>query len=197
MSGSFDKLVVIACSTGGPKALNEVIPVLLPNLDAPVVIVQHMPKGFTHSLAERLDDMSDIAVSEAYQHHVLQKGHVYIAQGGTHLEIRQNRDGSLYFNEDDSEPVNGLKPYANKTLFSLDSLHIRKLYCVVLTGMGSDGYEGVKRLKNSQNIYTIAQSKETCTVFGMPKAIVQNNLADAVLPLEQIGKEINNKVGVF
>lgn len=197
MIKSFDKLVMVICSTGGPKALSQIIPVLKSNLDAPVVVVQHMPKGFTPSLASRLNYLSEIKVSEAHHRHTLKKGRVYIAQGGMHLQILQEKDGSLIFNEDDSEPVNGLKPYANKTLLSLLPLQIEHLYCVVLTGMGCDGYDGIYHLKQQKNIYTIAQSKETCIVYGMPKAIINNDLADQILPLELIGNEINNKVGVF
>ena len=194
---SYDKLIVIVSSTGGPNALSRIIPDLKEDLDAPVVVIQHMPKGFTNSLAKRLNLISKTEVSEAYHDHVLEKGHVYIARGGTHLKIMQNRNGELIFCEDDSEPVNGLKPYGNITLDSLVNLNISSIFFVILTGMGSDGFLGLKALKESHQVYTIAQSKETCVVYGMPKVIVENDLADNVLPLELISKEINNKVGVF
>lgn len=190
------KLVVIASSTGGPKALHKLIPMLDKNLDAPVVIVQHMPKGFTATLAERLNDMSDISVSEVVDGESLRKGHVYLARGGVHLELAESRQNGLIFKENDKEPVNGLRPCANITFGSIASICIDKVICVVLTGMGADGYAGIKKLKNKQNIYTIAQNKETCVVYGMPKAIVEHNIADIVLPLEDIGKEIIKKVGV-
>lgn len=192
-----DKLVLIACSTGGPNALGVLIPTLKKNLDAPVVIVQHIPKGFTHSLAKRLNDISLVEVHEAYDGHILEKGHVYIARGGTHLKIGQNEDGSLFFIEDDSEPVGGLKPYANITFCSVAELSLSMIYCVVLTGMGSDGYLGIRELKEKQNIYTIAQSKDSCVVYGMPKVVIHHNLADNILPIDSIGNEINKKVGVF
>ena len=193
----FDKLVIIASSTGGPKALHKIIPFLDKNLDAPVVVVQHIPKGFTNSLSHRLNDISDVQVSEAYHDHILEKGHVYIARGGTHLKIRQSVKGTLHFCEDDSEPVNGLKPYANITLDSIANLKISFIYFVILTGMGSDGYLGLKKIKENHQVYTIAQSKDTCVVYGMPKVIIENGLADNILPLDLIGNEINNKVGVF
>ncbi len=91
------KLVVIAVSTGGPKALHKLIPMFDENLDAPIVIVQHMPKGFTSSLAERLNESSMITVSEVVDGEVLQKGHVYLAKGGRHLEIAEDQQGQLFF----------------------------------------------------------------------------------------------------
>ena len=191
------KLVVIASSTGGPKALHNLIPMLPKNLDAPVVIVQHMPKGFTASLAERINETSDISVSEVKDGEILQKGHVYLAQGGKHLQIVKNMDGMLAFRETDAEPVNGLRPCANVTLESLVPLSIERLICVVLTGMGADGFVGIKKLKEKQSIYTIAQSEESCVVYGMPKAIVENGIADIVLPLEEISEAITKKTGVF
>ena len=190
------KLVLIASSTGGPKALHNVIPKLDKNLDAPVVIVQHMPKGFTASLAERLNDMSDISVSEAKDGEILQKSHVYIARGGIHLQLNKDSKGRLIFKENSMEPVNGLRPCANITFESVVPLSVDYILCAVLTGMGADGYEGIKKLKERQKIYTIAQNADTCVVYGMPKTIVENGMADIVLPLEDISKEIIRKVGV-
>ena len=191
------KLVIIASSTGGPKALHNLIPMLPKNLDAPVVIVQHMPKGFTASLAERINETSDISVSEVEDGEILEKGHVYLAQGGRHLQIVKNVNGMLVFRENDEEPVNGLRPCANVTLESLVPLSIERLICVVLTGMGADGFLGIKKLKEKQSIFTIAQNEASCVVYGMPKAIVDNGIADIVLPLEEISEAITKKTGVF
>lgn len=196
-ANSIHKLVIIASSTGGPKALHQVIPKLSKRLDAPVVIVQHMPKGFTATLAERLNDTSEITVSEAVDGEVLEKGHVYLAKGGTHLVLSRDVEGQLVMHEDFSEPVNGLRPCADVTFSSLPTLRVEKIICVVLTGMGSDGYEGIRNLRQQQKIYTIAQHKDTCVVYGMPKAIVDHGIADDVLPLHEIGSEITRKVGVF
>lgn len=190
------KLVVIAVSTGGPKALHKLIPMLDKNLDAPIVIVQHMPKGFTASLAERLDETSDISVSEVVDGEILQKSHVYLAKGGKHLEFAEDSKGRLVFKENDRAPINGLRPCANITYKSLTRITIDFILCVVLTGMGADGYEGIKELKGKQNIYTIAQNKETSVIYGMPKVIVEHGMADEVLPLEQISEGIKRKVGV-
>lgn len=192
-----NKLVIIASSTGGPKALHKVIPMLSKRLDAPVIIVQHMPKGFTATLAERLNDTSDILVSEAIDGEILEKGHVYLAKGGTHLALVKDAEGRMVVREDFSEPVNGLRPCADITFSNIANLNVHHIVSVVLTGMGSDGYEGIRKLREKQRIYTIAQHKDTCVVYGMPKAIVEHGIADIVLPLEEIGKEITRKVGVF
>lgn len=192
-----NKLVIIASSTGGPKALHKVIPMLSKRLDAPVIVVQHMPKGFTATLAERLNDTSEIEVSEAVDGEILEKGHVYLAKGGTHLTLTRNTDGRIVTQEDFSEPVNGLRPCADITFSNIANLKINNIICAVLTGMGSDGYEGIRNLREKQKIYTIAQHKDSCVVYGMPKAIVEHGIADIVLPLEEIGTEITKKVGVF
>lgn len=190
-------LVVIASSTGGPKALHKLIPSLDKRIDAPVIVVQHMPGGFTYSLAERLNEASEVLVSEAVDGQVLEKGHVYIAKGGKHLQLKQNACGELLLAEDDSEPVNGLKPCANITFNSLVNLPVDNVISVVLTGMGSDGYEGIRDLRKKQSVYTIAQSRETCVVYGMPKTVVEKGVADVILPLEEIANEILKKTGVL
>lgn len=196
-ANTIHKLVIIASSTGGPKALHSVIPKISKKLDAPVVIVQHMPKGFTATLAERLNETSEIEVSETVDGEVLKKGHVYLAKGGVHLTLMRDASGRIISREDLSEPINGLRPCADVTFSKLEDLKLDKITCVVLTGMGCDGYEGIRNLKDKQKIYTIAQHKDSCVVYGMPKAIVEHGIADCVLPLEDIGTEITRKVGVF
>ncbi|MCM1178726.1 MAG: CheB methylesterase domain-containing protein [Clostridium sp.] len=192
-----NKLVIIASSTGGPKALHQVIPKLDKNLDAPVVVVQHMPKGFTESLSQRLDELSEISVREASDGEILQKGNVYIARGGLHMRITENQQGSLQIHETEEPPVNGLRPCANITFDSILSCPLDAIVCAVLTGMGADGCTGIEHLKKKHNIFTIAQNRETCVVYGMPKAVVEHDLADLVLPLDEIGETINIKTGVY
>lgn len=192
-----NKLVLIASSTGGPKALHKLIPALDKRLDAPVVIVQHMPKGFTKSLADRLNATSEIPVSEVVDGEILKKGHVYLAAGGKHLELAETKPGILVFRENKNEPVGGLRPCANVTILSLTKLSVQSYVGVVLTGMGADGCAGIMELKKNKKVYTIAQNEETCVIYGMPKAVVEGGLTDVVLPLEEIGKEIIKKVGVF
>ncbi len=190
------KLVVIASSTGGPKALQDVVPQLPPNLNAPVLIVQHMPAGFTQSLADRLNHLSDITVQQSEHNVMLEKGHVYIAKGGQHMLIEAR--GSEHFIVCSNEPpISGLRPCANLTFNSLETSGYDEIVCVVLTGMGADGTKGIGRLNNSKVIHVIAQDAETSTIYGMPRAIAEAGLVDEVKPLNQIADTIIKKVGVF
>ncbi len=191
-------LVALVCSTGGPKALQFVIPKLPANLNAPVVMVQHMPKGFTASLAQRLDTMSEVKVQEAVEGKVIEKGNVYIAKGGMHMVLNQNgRDVSLAF--DDSPPIVGLKPCGNLMYESIVHLDCYdEIVCVVLTGMGSDGTKGIQALKNAgRKIYVIAQDEASSTVYGMPKAIFDSGLTDVVCDIHEVADHITKKVGVL
>lgn len=190
-----NKLVALACSTGGPKALQKVIPLLPCNLDAPMLVVQHMPAGFTKSLANRLNELSDIHVKEAEDGEVLKKGVVYIAQGGLQLRVLES-NGEFRLSERVEEARNGLKPCADIMYESLVGKNYEEITCVVLTGMGSDGTQGIKQLSKKNNIYTIAQNAATCTVYGMPKMIAQSGLVNEVLPLEKIAGAIRTHVGV-
>lgn len=191
-----NKLVALVCSTGGPKALQSVIPKLPKNLNAPMVLVQHMPAGFTQSLASRLDDLSKISVKEAEEGEILQKGTVYIAKGGTHLGIKAyGDDHRIYF--DETPPVVGLKPCGNIMYNSIVSSKYDEIICVVLTGMGADGTKGINELSRSKKIYVIAQDEESSTVYGMPKAIYEKGLTDEVLDLNLIADAITKKVGVY
>lgn len=189
------KLVAIACSTGGPRALHEVIPYLPSNLDAPVVVVQHMPEGFTASLASRLNDISMISVKEAEEGDRLENGHVYIAKGGRHLRIVQER-GYHVIQLGTDEPVSGLRPYANYMYESLVQSDYYEIICVVLTGMGADGTKGIGTLSQEKNVYVISQDRESSTVYGMPKMIAQSGLSDEIVSLNKIAKAIINYTGV-
>ena len=190
-----EKLIALACSTGGPKALHQVIPKLPKNINAPMVIVQHMPKNFTKSLADRLNEMSQVHVKEAENGEVLQKGTVYIAQGGAQLRIESTRSG--YTIKETEEPArNGLKPCADIMYESLVGSGFDEIVCVVLTGMGGDGTAGIKKLNAKNNIYSITRTADTCTVYGMPKVFFESGLADEVLPLDQIADAIWKHVGV-
>ncbi len=190
-----NKLIALACSTGGPKALQAVIPLLPKNLKAPMLIVQHMPAGFTKSLAQRLDEMSEVQVKEAQAGDFLEPGKVYIAKGGNHMRIHNSGKGAT-ISLDTEPPRSGLRPCADFMYESLVNSHYDEIICVVLTGMGSDGTKGIQTLNETKNIYVIAQDMETSTVYGMPKAIAQAGLANEVLPLEQIKDAIIKYVGV-
>ena len=190
------KLVALACSTGGPKSLQQVIPFLPANLDAPVVMVQHMPKGFTESLAARLDGLGDIRVHEAKDGDLVEKGHVYIAPGGMHIRI-EKRGAQHFIRYEDVPAVDGLKPCANIMYRSLINCGYDEITCVVLTGMGSDGTAGIKELADSgQKIHVIGQDKDSCVVYGMPRAIAEAGLTNEVVPLNKITQSIIKNVGV-
>ncbi|HOO28591.1 MAG TPA: chemotaxis-specific protein-glutamate methyltransferase CheB, partial [Lachnospiraceae bacterium] len=164
------KIVAIASSTGGPKALQLVIPKLPKGIKAPILLVQHMPKGFTRSLAERLNELSEVSVSEAKTGDPLMEGHVYVAPGGQHLKV-EKRDLGYYVNCTDEPSREGVKPCANYMFESLCDTTYDEVVCVVLTGMGSDGTAGIKELDKKKNIHVIAQDEDSSTVYGMPKSI--------------------------
>lgn len=188
-------LVALACSTGGPKALQEVIPYLPKNLAAPMVIVQHMPKGFTASLAGRLDELSKISVKEAEEGDILEAGKVYIAKGGRQLKIQKS--GKDYKIIEADEPARGgLKPCADIMYESLADSDFDEIVCVVLTGMGADGSSGISGLSKKRKVYVIAQDEASSIVYGMPKMIKMTGLTDEVLDLGQIADAITRKVGV-
>lgn len=199
------KIVALACSTGGPKALQHVIPLLPANMDAPMLIVQHMPVGFTKSLAERLDSLSKVKVTEAKEGDVLEKGHVYISKGGAHMKYNPAKN-SIYYS--DEPPREGVKPCANYMYESLIGSSFDNITCVVMTGMGADGTAGIKALdkavKENKNIVTggakilrvIAQNEASSTVYGMPKNIFATGLVDQVVDLDSIAQEIIMNVGV-
>ena len=189
------RIVALASSTGGPKALHSVIPLLPKNLKAPMVIVQHMPAGFTASLAERLDSLSEIHVKEAAEGDVLEAGTVYLSMGGKHLNIRSSM-GRYSIHYTDEPTREGVKPCANYMYESLMDSRYDQVLCVVMTGMGADGTEGIKHLKDKKKIHVIAQEASTCAVYGMPKSIVNAGLADQVVPLDHIAQEIIMNVGV-
>lgn len=191
-----NKIVALACSTGGPKALQSVIPFLPANLDAPMVLVQHMPAGFTKSMADRLNDISPIQVKEAENGEVLQKGTVYIAPGGKHMEVKKNADGSHRIAFNDMPAIGGLKPCANITYDSLRECGYDQVICVVLTGMGADGTNGIMSLAGKKPVHVIAQDAATSVVYGMPKAIAEAGMVDEVVPLTEIAKSITKNTGV-
>lgn len=194
-SVSGNKIVALASSTGGPKALQAVIPRLPKNLKAPVVVVQHMPAGFTASLAERLDSLSEVKVKEAAEGDVLEAGTVYIAMGGKHLNVL-TMSGKYTIHYTNEPAREGVKPCANYMYESLSDSKYDQIVCVVMTGMGADGTQGIQNLKAKKKTHVIVQEASTCAVYGMPKSAVQAGLADQTVPLEQIAQEIIMNVGV-
>ncbi len=189
------QIVALASSTGGPRALQEVVPKLPANLKAPVVIVQHMPHGFTKSLADRLNSLSEIKVSEAVDGEILEAGHVYISMGGKHLNV-ESVGGQYKVRYSDEPSREGVKPCANYMYESLGIGISDRVVCVVLTGMGADGTKGIENLKKTKKTYVIAQDEDSSTVYGMPKAVKVAGLVDQVVPLNQVAQEIIMNVGV-
>ncbi len=184
MGRGAEKLVVIGTSTGGPQALQNVITRLPGNLPCGVVIVQHMPAGFTKALADRLNTISEIAVKEAEDGESIRPGQVYIAPGNYHLRIRNGTQ--IVLGQD--PPVGNHRPAVNVMFSSVASLG-RKLVAVIMTGMGCDGCDGMREIKEAGG-YSIAQDEPTCVVYGMPKAVVDAGLADEIKPVQNIAQAI-------
>lgn len=182
---NIQRIVAIGTSTGGPRALQEVIPKLPADLPAAVLIIQHMPKGFTHSLAERLNQQSKIRVKEGQFGDRLENGLAILAPGGYHMTLEKG--GVIGLNQD--APVWGVRPAVDLLLESIAKNYSGQVLSVILTGMGHDGAEGVAMLKELGG-KAIAEDKSTCVVYGMPKSVVDKGLADKILPLHQIAEGI-------
>lgn len=192
------KLVAIASSTGGPQTLRNLISGIPADIDAPVLIVQHMPSGFTKSLADRLNDVSKLNVKEAEDGDRLMKGWAYVAPGGMHMKVREERREGFVIRLTDEPPSEGVKPCANLMYESVAGLSFDRVVCVVLTGMGADGTKGIKELKSkNRNVHVIAQDNETSIVYGMPKAVAAAGLADEILPIDNIAGAIIKNTGVL
>jgi two-component system chemotaxis response regulator CheB len=146
-------------------------------------------------MAERLNDISAVKVSEAEDGDRLEKGHVYIAPGGKHLEVRRNPDGSHRIVLNDSPAIGGLKPCANIMYDSLTGSGYDEILCVVLTGMGADGTNGILTLCQHKPVHVVAQNAETCVVYGMPRTLVESGVVDEIVPLNEVAPTINRYVG--
>jgi len=186
-SRRYDSLVVLGASTGGPRLLVYIVS-QLPRNFPPVIIVQHMPKGFVAQFAQRMNDNAQINVKRAEDGDLVLAGNVYIAPGGYHLEL--DRSGSeTYIRITDGPKVNFVKPAVDITLFSAARTHANKVISVILTGMGSDGREGSRIIKN-QGGKVIALNEEDSVIYGMNKAVVEAGLADAVEGMDGIVNRI-------
>ncbi|WP_100330929.1 protein-glutamate methylesterase/protein-glutamine glutaminase [Bacillus xiapuensis] len=188
--GQRDKpLVVIGTSTGGPRALQRVLTKLPADLGAPVLIVQHMPAGFTKSLAQRLDSLSAITVKEAQDGEVIRKNTAYIAPGNYHLKVKKAGE-SLAVHLDQSPPVNGHRPSVDALFESVSAVDGFMKIAVIMTGMGADGAEGLMKMKELGKVRAIAESKDSCVVYGMPRAAIATHLVDDVVAVNQIAATI-------
>jgi two-component system chemotaxis response regulator CheB len=187
---SFDQLVAIGTSTGGPRALQKVITELPANFPAPLLIVQHMPPNFTKSLAQRLDSLSAIQVVEAEDGQLIESGVAYIAPGGWHMKLNQIHKGQYHIQLTNEEPRSGHRPSVDVMYESLLPHQELKKHIVIMTGMGSDGAKAMKALYNLGVESTIAESEETCIVFGMPRSAIELKSVDYVLPLQEIAGKL-------
>ena len=186
---SADKVLIIGSSTGGPRALNTVVPELPANLQAAVVIVQHMPVGFTRSLAERLDSVSKIRVKEAEPGDKLEVGKALLAPGGFHMVF--DRNGVVTLNQ--NPPVHGVRPAIDVAMTSIVPLHGKSIVGVILTGMGNDGTTGCQ-LIHSAGGQVIAEDESTCVVWGMPRSVWEAGVTDEVKPLNEIAGAIQRRI---
>lgn len=185
-------VVLIGVSTGGPNALQQVIPNLPGDLPAGVLIVQHMPPVFTAQLAARLNGLSALTVKEAKGGEKIEAGRVLIAPGGRHMVV-ETKAGLPIVSVNDDAPENNCKPAVDPMFRTAAEFYGKKSLGVILTGMGQDGLEGAKVLK-AKSSYIIAQDEQSSVVYGMPRFIVENDLADKILPLSEIAGEITQIV---
>jgi len=179
--GLMPRLCVIGISTGGPAALSELVPALVPDLRTAVVIVQHMPAGFTGPFAERLDALSRIDVQEAQAGHRPMPGSVLIAPGDRHLEFDDRGVVMLT----DGPLVNGCRPAADVTMISAARVYGRRAAAIVMTGMGKDGAAGALAIKRADG-KTLAQDQASSVIYGMPKAAIDAGAIDEVAALGDI-----------
>jgi two-component system chemotaxis response regulator CheB len=190
------EIIAIGISTGGPNALAKMLPMIPKDIGVPILIVQHMPPMFTRSLANSLSAKCAIAVREARQGEPILPNTALIAPGGKQMKIVAGADGrNRIVKITDDPPENSCKPSVDYLFRSVAHHYVGRATGVIMTGMGSDGTQGLKLMK--QNGATIiAQNEATCVVFGMPKEAAETGLADAVLPLDQIADMIVKTVRV-
>ena len=186
------EVVAIGTSTGGPNALAEVLPGLPPGFPVPIVVVQHMPPLFTAHLAERLSARSALRVREGFPGAVLAPGEAWIAPGDQHMVVRRF-GAEVRIALHSGPPENSCRPAADGLFRSVADAYGPGTLAVVLTGMGHDGTRGCERIRDAGGA-VIAQDEESSTVWGMPGSVVRAGLAEAVLPLSQIGYEITRRV---
>ncbi len=178
---NMDCLAVIASSTGGPKALSVVVPQLPADRSTGYLFVQHMPPGFTKSLAERLNRSSALEIREAEDGDKLEAGVGLMAPGGYHMKV----DSRGIIRLDEGPTIHGVRPAADLTMQSAAKLYGRNTITAVLTGMGVDGRDGVKAIKAAGGS-SVVEHESTCAVYGMPRAVAEAGLADRIVPLDKV-----------
>jgi two-component system chemotaxis response regulator CheB len=181
--------VVIGASTGGPRALNLVIPKLPAGLPAAILVVQHMPAGFTRSLAERLDSLSALPVKEAAPGDQLETGRCWLAPGGFHMLV--DKTGQITLNQNPA--VHGVRPAVDVTLVSVAQNFGPRAIAVILTGMGRDGTNGAALIRSAGG-QVIAEDESTCVVWGMPRSAVEAGVTGLVVPIHEVAGAIERVV---
>lgn len=182
-------VVVVGSSTGGPQAVCKLFSDIDPDTKAAFAIVQHMPPFFTKALADRLQKTSSIVIKEAEDGDRLMEGTCVVAKGGYHLDIKP--DGIVRLSK--APPVKAVRPSIDVTMSSVAKIFGSNVIGVVLTGMGSDGTYGIREIKQAGG-YSIAEHEQSCVVYGMSRSVIENGLADEIMPLEHIAERINKLV---
>ena len=183
------KIVLMAVSTGGPFALEKILSKLRGNFPLPILVVQHIAPKFTEHLARHLNKKSQLRVKVAENGESVTAGTVYLAPGGVHMKLNAENKIQL----DDSPPLNGIRPAADALFESVaESFTESGILAVILTGMGNDGKKGLAGLKKKGDCVCLAQSEETCVVYGMPCAAVESGLVDKIVDLDKISAEIES-----
>lgn len=193
-STTFSQLVAIGTSTGGPRALHEVLTGLPADFPAPVLVVQHMPPKFTHSLAQRLDSFCSIHVREAVDGESVETATAYIAPGGKHMSLSKDLKGHFRIKLSEEGPRGGHMPSVDVLFESLIGHQNLKRHIVLMTGMGSDGARGMKALQTDGALSTIAEAEQTCVVYGMPRSAVELGAVSHLLPLQEIAPALVKEV---
>ncbi len=183
------EIVVVGVSTGGPAALDRMLPALPSTFPLPVLVVQHMPELFTRPLAERLDGSCRLRVREAEEGAAVRAGEVVIARGDWHLEVQGMASGAAQQHLTRNPPVNHCRPSVDVLFRSCAAVYGAGVLAVVLTGMGSDGLAGCRALREA-GAMVLAQDEASSTVWGMPGAVAQAGLANRILPLDQMAAEL-------
>lgn len=185
------ELIAIGSSTGGPRALEELITALPASIPLPILVVQHMPALFTKSLAKNINEKTALTVSEGIDGERIVAGNVYIAQGGRHMVIDKGPAGEPLITINDEAPENSCRPSVDVLFRSLTSVYSpERILCLILTGMGADGVKGVRSLQEQGGGYCISQSEKSCVVYGMPRSIAEAGLTHEPLDLKDMADRI-------
>lgn len=188
--GTTDKVVVVASSTGGPRALATFFESLPKGFPAPILLVQHMPSGFTESLAKRLNSIGTVPCKEAAEGDRVVPGMALLAPGGKHMTV--GKDGVIHLNEEPS--IHGVRPAADYLFKSAAAAYGRRCVGLVMTGMGKDGAEGALELKKL-GCTVFGESESSCTIYGMPRAAKEIGAVKAEYPIGELASVLTNELG--